>query len=513
MKRDYCLKTIAYTLSVCYCLLVCSNCIGQQNLVPNYSFEQYANCPVLYNAPPPSPWYNPTNYDLGCYYNACSSSPETGVPYNIGGGGVMGGYQYARTGNAYIGLYFFFDGNDMREYVQVQLKKILKPSRRYYAECFVSLTNLAHYGCNNIGMLFTNTAVYVDTINYTDGVLPANPQVLNKGNPVITDTLNWVKVSGIFKAQGGEQYLTLGNFKHDSQTTHIQVQPTGYFGASYYVDDVSVYGLDSFNLKADAGRDTTITIGDSAFIGTYTNGIDSIKWQILNSNGTIDSTRPGFWVHPTTNTCYVVTQTVNGYTSSDTVCVTVQPLPLKFLKYELRSTSETRNGINEQQVTSNWFTANEINVSHFYVQRSSNGRDFNIIGEVNAKGASYNEYSYVDKSPLVEGLGVVYYRIMSIDRDGKVSYSEVRIIEVRGTNYEVRLFPNPAIDVVNIECKEGIKEVKIIDCLGREMLRQAQHDGNVHHLSLNIHHYPKGLYVVQVITNKGDVRNEKLIVQ
>ncbi len=457
----------------------------------------------------PPPWYIPTNYVTG-YCNACSTSPDLGVPYNRG----LADYQYARTGDAYIGIYLLNGpGLNRRNYYQVKLKDSLRTGHCYYTEFFVSSGNDMKFGCNNVEMLLTKTTVYVDTVAHPYGVLVANAQIYNYGNPILKDTQNWVKVSAVYVAQGGEQYLSLGNFKKDAQTSYGQQQTGGYQGAGYEIDDVSVIPLDSMPLQADAGRDTTINVGDSAFIGSLTNGIANIAWY--NAAGQkIDSVQPGFYVHPTTSTFYVVEQTVCGYYSRDTVNVIVGTVPLKFLKYELRNTSETRNGINEQQVTSNWFTTNEINVSHFYVQRSSNGKDFTIIGKEQAKNQALNNYSYEDSSLqfIVYG-SIVYYRIVSVDKDGKLSYSEVKNIEYRTRNNELRIFPNPAKDIVNIECKEGMKEVKIIDCLGREISHFIRNDGNTYRLSLNINHYDKGLYVVKLIDNNNNTTVKKLVKQ
>jgi hypothetical protein len=262
-------------------------------------------------------------------------------------------------------------------------------------------------------------------------------------------------------------------------------------------------------LKADAGRDTTITTGDSAFIGSLTNGIDTVKWQILNTNGTIDSIRPGFWVHPLVNTCYVLTQTVNGYTSSDTVCVTVQPLPLKFTSYEvsLRGT--------KQSVENRWTTANEINVSHFYVQRStpelSGGKDYKIIGQMKAQNRTQNAYSFVDEEPQE---GTNYYRIIAVDIDGKLSYSEVRQFIINHSSLNINIYPNPAKDFVNIVGK-SIKEIQIINQLGQVVYKEIATGTNLRNdaATINIKNLNKGLYIVKVTTTKGEVKNEKLIVE
>ncbi len=500
-------STIKHPYWVLYCsVLILLQTIGikaQINLVPNASFEQYTTCPsnaTLNEALSSKPdiWYKPDTRGAG-YYNACATVGQLNVPYS----GF--GFQYARTGVGIVAMYYR-NGLESKTYFQIKLFDSLKTSRLYYALYYINLCNIMRLGCNNIGMLFTDSVRYADTSN-GKCVMLANPQVVNYGNPIITDTLNWIKVSGIFKAKGGEQYLTLGNFKSNANTAYTITQPTGYYGAGYYVDDVAVYNLDSFCLKADAGRDTTIKVGDSVFIGSLTNGLDSVKWY---ANGTtlIDSIRPGFWVKPTATGSYfyVLQQVVNGCFSKDTVYVNVTPLPLRIMSYELRIT-------NDRQVENRWTTASEINVSYFNIQRSSNGKDFTTIHKEQAKNQALNNYSFDDELTSNKKQETWFYRIVSVDKDGKTNVSEVRNIEVQGTKYEVRLFPNPSKDVVNVECKEGIKEVKIFNGIGQEIASYPRNDVSIHHLSLSIHRYSKGVYVVQVTTVNGEMKNEKLVVE
>jgi hypothetical protein len=505
MKKNYCLKAVAYF--ACYCLFFFSNGFSQTNLIPNCSFEIFSSCPIHFYSPLPSFWYFPTNY-ADCYANSCSNDPIVSVPFNQTGSLVC--YQYARTGNAYVSL-FYRNGNDWRNYVQVKINSILKQNKKYYAEHYINMRDALALACNNIGMLFTNTTLYVDTINYPYGVLPANPQIINYGNPVITDTMNWVKVSGVFKATGGEQYLTLGNFKYDANTVFKYVNINGYYGACYNIDDVAVYELDSFNLKADAGKDTTITLGDSVFIGTYTNGIDSLKWQLQTTGVKIDSTRPGFWVKPTVSTCYILTQTVNGFTSSDTVCINVNPLPLKFISFLVVAAPS-----HLERVGVRWQTANEINVSHFNIQRSINGRDFITVGKVGAKGN--DEYSFIDPLGNLElGIGNLYYKIMAVDFDGRKTYSQIKSLNINHSSLNVMVFPNPAKDVVNISCV-GMKQLLIIDFLGRRIqqfnnITELQTPNSKQTITINTKQFTKGIYMMQVTTNKGEVKNEKLVIE
>ncbi len=435
--------------------------------------------------PPPKPWYIPTN--TGTYYlNSCDTSGFAGVP-----NGTIKGYpsfQYARTGVGYI--FLDYNAGFFRTYIQVKLLDSLIKGHYYYAEHFVNVPNPMKYACNNIGMLFANIAIYADTnISYAP-VIPANPQIINYGNPIISDTLNWIKVSGIFKAMGGEQYLTLGNFKDFTHTNNIQIQSNGIPSAGYLIDDVSVIPLDSMQLKADAGRDTTITIGDSAFIGSYTNGIDTIQW-LQNGVTVIDTIRPGFWVYPTSNTYYILTQTVNGYTSRDTVYVGVQALPVSMLNFECLM-------LNERQVKVSWQTATEINVSHFNVQRSIDGITFETIGKVKAKGAS----TYTSKDPLTthdSRFTTLYYRLEIVDKNGAISYSEIRHL-VLSDNNEISIYPNPTKDLVRINGK-NILSVKVSDIVGRMLINQSFN--NTVNPAISLKGLVAGVYYLTITTTDG----------
>jgi len=397
---------------------------------------------------------------------------------------------------------------DSRNYIQVKLKDSLRQGKCYYAEYFVSLCSTYKLGSNNQSMLFTSNPVYVDTSAVPAiYMMPANPQITNYGNPVITDTLNWVKVSGVFTAQGGEQYLTLGNFKNNAQTAIQQIQPTGYNGAVYYLDDVSVIPLDSMPLKADAGPDKTTTTGNSVYIGSHTNGLNNTTW--FNSLGGVVATNvPGIAVTPLASTFYVIQQTVCGYTSRDTVNVNVGVVPLKIINYNCNPSLRGVAGNEAKQSVENvWQTANEVNVSHFNIQRSRDGINFYTIQQIVARNNSYNEYSFVDRQPLA---GTSYYRLACVDRDGEITYSKTVHITLNLLPYALNLYPNPARDFITIGYSR-IREVKILDIVGRvELVRYYQ---SLDEVKLYIGDLGKGIYLVKVSGSENGIMTQKLIVE
>ena len=422
-----------------------------QNLVPNCSFEQHYVCGSTGSEGATS-WYSPLKgyitINKYSYLNICSSSACCGIPSDSYGYG----WQYARNGVGFTDFWFTYNnGGNERIYIQSKLNDSLKASHCYYIEFYVNLYNFAKYANNNISLLVGDTGI----VSYNGQPAYAIPNIQQYGNPCITDTLNWVKVGGIYTAHGGEQYITIGNFTDDAHTDTLRVLSVGSFSA-YNIDDVSVIPLDSMQLKADAGRDTTIVKGDSVWIGSRLCGLTNVVWYD-GANNVIDTAAPGLWVKPTSNTFYVVEQNVCGQYSRDTVYITVAALPVIIDNYKLI----IDNGI-QNTVENVWVTSSEINVSHFNVQRSIDGINFITVGKVVAKGAS--KYSFIDNTNLT---GVVYYRLEVVDKNGGLSYSEIKQLII--DNGQLIISPNPAKDFISIS-GGNIKEVRISDVSGRVIL-------------------------------------------
>src|SRR5690606_13010817 len=153
------------------------------------------------------------------------------------------------------------------------------------------------------------------------------PQVQNPQGNIIIDTLNWVAITGTYTANGTEKYLMLGNFLSDEDTDTLTVNLT--WSAYNYIteaniDDVSCIPID---LEAYAGRDTTIFLNDSVYIGREPDfAIDTgCVWYKLPSTTAID-TISGMWVKPPIGThTYVVRQELECSSLKwDTVIVNVK---------------------------------------------------------------------------------------------------------------------------------------------------------------------------------------------
>lgn len=215
-----------------------------QNLVPNGSFESFTQCPLtgnkIYSA---TGWFQPCKWPGGFtinqssssdYYSACGGSNSSyGVPQNYSG------YQNAFNGVAYIGIAYMANIVDYREYAEIKLSHSLAMDTKYKLSYRVSLLDGSMFASNQFDAYFSNDSLL--DISWLS-VINVVPQITNLTQTIISDTMNWVQVSGSFFANGGETFLTLGNFHSDNLTDTVGVNPNSpTINASYYyIDDVSL---------------------------------------------------------------------------------------------------------------------------------------------------------------------------------------------------------------------------------------------------------------------------------
>ncbi|MEO8088559.1 MAG: T9SS type A sorting domain-containing protein, partial [Bacteroidota bacterium] len=183
------------------------------------------------------------------------------------------GPQMPRTGNIFVGQFLYtIPGFNQREYIQTQLTAPMTPGNIYYAEYYVSFADYHELYTDRLGAYFSDSPVNLPN----DGPMLFNPQVMASG--FISDSSGWVKISGSFMATAAYNYITIGNF-YDDANTSTQVNPGGHsgpgcYGAYYFVDDVSVQE-----------SKTAITEYDSPTIHIFPNPFnENIKVQ-SNSGG------------------------------------------------------------------------------------------------------------------------------------------------------------------------------------------------------------------------------------
>ena len=162
-------------------------------------------------------------------------------------------------------------------------------------------------------------------------------------------------------------------------------------------------------------------------------------------------------------------------------------LPVELLSFQGRLT--------EGSNVLTWQTANEVNVSYFDIERSTDGKTFEKIGETKAIGSN-STYQFLDQTfRKLETFGRLYYRLKINDLDGKIDYSKVIAIENGKILRGVKIYPNPVSTTLNIQT-ENKGDFQILNLLGQQVMRgQTAQDVDVSAL-------PQGSYILKVGTEQ-----------
>nr|WP_295922818.1 T9SS type A sorting domain-containing protein [uncultured Dyadobacter sp.] len=156
-----------------------------------------------------------------------------------------------------------------------------------------------------------------------------------------------------------------------------------------------------------------------------------------------------------------------------------------------------------------WKTADESGNKEFVIERSTDGRVFKSIGQVNGAGDSAKEksYSFHDLSPVYGALN--YYRLKQVDFDGKSENSRIRQVDYRKTDdsrSKINIYPNPGTDELNIELGEnlyGKVMVRLVDMNGKCMLSRSYTNPSEVITVPGIRPLRAGTYVVEVESAGG----------
>ena len=180
-------------------------------------------------------------------------------------------------------------------------------------------------------------------------------------------------------------------------------------------------------------------------------------------------------------------------------------LPVTWVSFSAIRTGEA--------VTLNWSTVNEKNNSHFEVERSLDGSNWNTIGTVEAGVMGQADaYSYTDETA---GTAETWYRLRQVDLDGQSEYSKV--VTVGGTNATATTTPKTTIfaagKTVNIRFAEPTNSrmtVRLIS-LGGQVLAQESIEAASSTISMSASNLPAGIYVVYLADGKGFSTAQKVL--
>ena len=229
-----------------------SSFLTAQNLVSNPSFEEVGNLPIKPNKRnsyefEPHSGYIPFQRNVKFWFNGSKTTPDLRITDKNRLKDCQKRYKdcdEARTGKHSVGIITYMKNpntDTYREYVQIKLKKTLRPGVKTYTELWIRKERQSKLVTNNIGFHFSYHKVYKET-EETIGVLPQ----INCDSIISLEHSNWVKIETSFLPEQPFNYLTIGNFFENDKTQHATYEK--YSGspyippyAYYLIDDIRVW--------------------------------------------------------------------------------------------------------------------------------------------------------------------------------------------------------------------------------------------------------------------------------
>jgi len=93
-----------------------------------------------------------------------------------------------------------------------------------------------------------------------------------------------------------------------------------------------------------------------------------------------------------------------------------------------------------------------------------------------------------------------------------ICYQPARIEQVTGINNQVAVYPNPAKDILNVDCliSNEITEITLIDLLGNTIYHSTP---NTQHTIINVADLNAGVYFITIADSKHNLITKKLIIE
>lgn len=145
-----------------------------------------------------------------------------------------------------------------------------------------------------------------------------------------------------------------------------------------------------------------------------------------------------------------------------------------------------------------WETASEWNNDYFEIERSADGRSFAAIGRVQGNGTTNlaQQYSFTDDALLS---GNNYYRLAQADMDGKITYSQIRLLSLQAQGGTLKAFPNPVQSTLHIQLPQaasGQEPLQLHTLTGVKVLVQPVPAGTLQ-MDVDISTLAAGIYFLR----------------
>ena len=285
---------------------------------------------------------------------------------------------------------------------------------------------------------------------------------------------------------------------------------------SNYLDNDDAFKIsgnsENVSLKRDGQllsveRHNAIDVNDTFYINLGNMRVQNYQWQLNMDN--LD--RPGMtaflednYTHSSTplslNASSVADFSVvnaAGSYAADRFRIVFRQLATLPITFTSIKAYQSHNDIEVE-----WKVENETNIVQYEVERSADGNTYTKVGASAAKNIPVSNYAWPDENAAK---GYNYYRIKSVDINGKMEYSTVVKVFVGTTLQSISVFPNPVKDrMIHMQLlnqPSGTYHLRLLNNAGQVISsKQIEHPGGSSTESLLINKTAiHGIYQLEIM--------------
>lgn len=196
----------------------------------------------------------------------------------------------------------------------------------------------------------------------------------------------------------------------------------------------------------------------------------------------------------------------NGGANRISVNMSMATLPIKLISF-----NGALNAGSKAELV--WKCTNAENFSHFTVQKSTDGRNFEDVHNIDAKSdySDVQTFAYTDAAAVT---GSAYYRLAMVDRDGSTDYSTVIVLSAKAGSVP-KIYPTivegGSIYVETGTAREQVK-LEVYDMNGKLVFGKNLNGGK-QQVSLQFNGKAQGAYVARISSGRENMLTQLIVMK
>ncbi len=166
------------------------------------------------------------------------------------------------------------------------------------------------------------------------------------------------------------------------------------------------------------------------------------------------------------------------------------PLPMHLVSFNAAKTDK-----HQARLTWTAYTNNETTL--FTIEKSIDARKWGNIYSITQQAVNSNplrSFTFIDNEVTKN---YNYYRVKAINNAGNTIYSDIKKLVLNGSGNAIKIYPNPAKDVLYIDVEENeIKGLQLYNAQGKNITALISIKNTNQLVKLNISRLPKGVYFI-----------------